>query len=449
MASYEAVKNTLNYSVALNPTSAFPLDARSMFGTKAAADAAALTAENAGSTNTVYYIGQILTVYENGVVSHYSIQEDKTLKEVGAAVMGDDQAIVVGDDGKISMKGFGTEYYKYVSKDVIVEGEFAYPDNMPAEADVGSFVKVADVWYILVAGEAEAASWEVAEVEPKTEDSYELTQGWTTGLTPQVIVNDNSVYELAWFEPSKITVEGLSSSMAALQATVENMGANVTANTEAIKTLNGDANTEGSVDYKIANVMNTLTDDGKVNTFKELVNWAENHNTEVANYGTDIKANKEAIDDLKQKALTDASQFATADQGALADTALQPEDISAGANGHLTVDGTDVKVFELQPAQYGVLGGMSPDGTTITMDANGVAKVGTIDSTNISDLDTKLEGVKNEAITEAGNNAAETFIPKANITTSTAVSAGIEAASDEKVVSEKAWMDAMTWKESM
>ena len=237
--------------------------------------------------------------------------------------------------------------------------------------------------------------------------------------------------------------------MAALQATVENMGANVTANTEAIKTLNGDANTEGSVDYKIANVMNTLTDDGKVNTFKELVNWAENHNTEVANYGTDIKANKEAIDDLKQKALTDASQFATADQGALADTALQPEDISAGANGHLTVDGTDVKVFELQPAQYGVLGGMSPDGTTITMDANGVAKVGTIDSTNISDLDTKLEGVKNEAITKAGNSAAETFIPKANITTSTAVSAGIEAASDEKVVSEKAWMDAMTWKESM
>ena len=127
MASYEAVKNTLNYSVALNPTSAFPLDARSMFGTKAAADAAALTAENAGSTNTVYYIGQILTVYGNGVVSHYSIQEDKTLKEVGAAVMGDDQAIVVGDDGKISMKGFGTEYYKYVSKDVIVEGVVIIP----------------------------------------------------------------------------------------------------------------------------------------------------------------------------------------------------------------------------------------------------------------------------------------------------------------------------------
>ena len=451
MASFvaENVTNMVSYPLALRPTSAFPLDARSMFGSKAAADAAALTAENAGSTNTVYYIGQILTVYENGVVSHYSIQEDKTLKEVGAAVMGDDQAIVVGSDGKISMKGFGTEYYKYVSKDVIVEGEFAYPDNMPADASVGSFVKVADVWYVLVAGEADATSWEVAEAEPKTEDSYELTQGWTTGLTPQVIVNDNSVYELAWFEPSKITVEGLSSGMAALQATVENMGANVTANTEAIRVLNGNADVEGSVDNKIANVMNNLTDDGKINTFKELVNWAENHNTEVANYGADIQANKEAIEDLQQNALTDASQFATADQGTLADTALQPEDIVAGSNGHLTVDGTDVKVYELNPAQYGVLGGMSPDGTTITTDASGVAKVGTIDSTHISDLNTKLEGAKNDAVTEAGNNAAETYVAKANITTSTAVSAGIEAASDEKVVSEKAWMDAMTWKESM
>lgn len=451
MASYvaENVTNVVSYPLALRPTSAFPLDARSMFGSKAAADAAALTAVNAGGSESAFYIGQILTVYENGVVSHYSIQEDKTLKEVGAAVMGDDQAIVVGADGKISMKGFGTEYYKYVAKDVVVEGEFTYPDAMPADAAVGSFVKVADVWYVLTAGETEN-TWVVADAEPKTEDSYELTQGWTTSLTPQVIKSDAGVYELAWFEPSKITVEGLSSSMATLQTTVENMDARVSANENAIKVLNGNADTEGSVDYKIANVMNNLTDDGKINTFKELVNWAENHNTEVANYGADIQANKDAIAELQQNALTDASQFATADQGKLADTALQPEDVTAGAtNGHLSVDGTDVKVFELKPAQYGVLGGMSPDGTTITTDASGVAKVGTIDSTHISDMDTKLAGAKNDAVTEAKQYTDETFIPKVNITTSTVVAGGIEAASDAKVVSEKAWMDSMTWKETM
>lgn len=448
------ISNILNWSMAFAPDGAFPLDARSLFYSKATADAAAATAEAAGSTSTTYYIGQILTVYENGVVSHYSIQEDKTLKEVGAAVMGDDQAIVVGDDGKISMKGFGTEYYKYIAKDTIIEeGEYAYPDNMPADADTGAYVKVDDVWYVLTADEDGTTSWVAADAEPRTEDGYELTQGWTTGLTPQVIVNDNSVYEMAWFEPSKITVEGLSSSMSSLQATVENMSTNVTANTEAINKLNGDAQTEGSVDYKIANILDSyLTGDGdtsKVDTLKDLINWAETHNTEVANYGTDIQSNKDAIAELQQNALTDASQFATAEQGKLADTALQPEDIVASTNGHLTVDGTDVKVYELQPAKYGVLGGVSPDGTSITTDDNGVASVAAVDYTKVTGLTEQLASYQTGAINTAKEYANETFIPKDNIVASTDVVDDVTAASEEKVVSEKAWMEAMTWKDSM
>lgn len=449
--SYNKISNLLNYSVSLNPTAAFPLDARSMFGTKAAADAAAATAENAGSTNTVYYIGQILTVYENGVVSHYSIQEDKTLKEVGSQVVGDNQAIVVNAKGQVTMKGFGTEYYKYISKDIIVEGEYTYPDAMPTDAVVGSYVKVADVWYVLNAADGESASWAEADVEPRTEDGYELTQGWTTGLTPQVIVNDSSVYELAWFEPSKITVEGLSSSMATLQASVENMGSNITSNTEAINILNGDASVEGSVDNKIANVLDAyITGDGdtsKLDSLKDIVNWAENHNTEVANYGTDIDANKKAIEELNSKVLTDASKFATAEQGAKADTAVQS--VTSGDNGHILVDGTDVKVYEPTPAKYGELGVVSPDGTSITTNDNGVMSVAAIDHTKVTGLDTQLTNTKNEAVKEANEYADGKFIPAENISTSANVAGSIEAASDAKVVSEKMWMETMMWKTTM
>ena len=443
--------NTVSWSLAMSPDAAYPLDARSLFYSKASADAAALTAKPAGGSGTQFYIGQILTVYENSIVSHYSIQEDLTLKEVGAAVVGDNASIVVNADGSLSLKNFGTSYWKFVGKDTIITGDYTYPDNMPADAKVGSFTKISDVWYVLTSDES-GDVWVEAEVEPKTND-YELVTGWKDNLTPKVVRNDNGIYGIEWFEPSSITVEGLSDSMAVLQTSVSNMQNNVDANNKAIAKLNGDASVEGSVDNKIANVMNNLTDDGKINTFKELVNWAENHNTEVTQFGTDIQTNKDAIAELQEQqknALTDPTQFATADQGKLADTALQPEDVVAGAtNGHLSVDGNDIKVFELQPAKYGTLGGISPDGTSITTNDAGVASVVAVDYTKVTGLTEQMTNYQTGAIDTAKNYANETFIPKANIVASTDVAGDVTAASEEKVVSEKAWMAAMTWKESM
>ncbi len=71
----------LNFSVSFNPTSAFPLDARCYFTSLALAKAAAATAEEAGSTSTVYYYGQKLLV-DDGITSKwYTIQRDGTLRE--------------------------------------------------------------------------------------------------------------------------------------------------------------------------------------------------------------------------------------------------------------------------------------------------------------------------------------------------------------------------------
>ena len=77
----------LDFNISLKPTSAFPLDARCYFESKSDADAAAATAEEAGSTNTIYYYGQKLVVVENGTATWYTIQPDKTLKKDGS---GDD-----------------------------------------------------------------------------------------------------------------------------------------------------------------------------------------------------------------------------------------------------------------------------------------------------------------------------------------------------------------------
>lgn len=64
--------------------------------------------------------------------------------------------------------------------------------------------------------------------------------------------------------------------------------------------------------------------------------------------GTDV-----AVHGLKSAAYTEASDYATAEQGALADSALQKADIATGsANGTIAVDGSDVAVKGLGSAAY-------------------------------------------------------------------------------------------------
>ena len=96
----------LNFSVSFNPTSAFPLDARSYFESYDAAVAAAATAEEAGSSTTTYYYGQTVAVVEGGVATLYTIQPDKTLSEVGPKIELNENVFAHDVDGKLNLLGF-------------------------------------------------------------------------------------------------------------------------------------------------------------------------------------------------------------------------------------------------------------------------------------------------------------------------------------------------------
>ena len=97
---------TLDFAVAFNRQTAFPLDAKSYFESLEAAQAAAASAQEAGSSETTYYYGQQIAVVESGKATLYVIQPDKTLKEVGGNILIDENAFVKGDDGKLSLLGF-------------------------------------------------------------------------------------------------------------------------------------------------------------------------------------------------------------------------------------------------------------------------------------------------------------------------------------------------------
>lgn len=522
MASYIKVTNTVNLPVSFNPQTAFPLDARSMFGSYAEAVAAAATAENAGSSNTVYYIGQTLTVFENDAVNFYQIQPDKTIKPVGTEPVGDDKSITVTDGGKISIKSFGQQYYQYIPADTIIPtGSHTYPDNMPAEAAEGSFIKIGDVWYKYT-----ASAWATTEEAPKTTAEYKLTTGWKAGLEPKVAQNaEGNGYEIAWYEPSTTTVEGLNSIVGSVQTQVENLTNVVSQNkTEtdskiagvekdykaaddaldkrvaAVETtttrLDGSAEVEGSVKNQIAaaiaNIMNNP--DETLNSIQELVDWVNNHETDVVTMGNDIAANKTAINKLETlvgtlpegtnatdvidyiKEAVDAEKTrALAAEGAISDkvTALETltgklgsaaqkdesyfakadevvKSVVAGeTNGHIAVDGTDVKVYELEKASSNKLGGVKVDGTSITVSEDGTASVAAVDSSKVTGLADAISTAKTEAVGSAKDYTDENAVAKTDIVDSQSVSESVEAASETKVLSEKAILDMLTWKTIM
>ena len=97
---------TLDFAVAFNRQTAFPLDAKSYFESLELATAAAASAQEAGSSETTYYYGQTVAVVESGKATLYVIQPDNTLKEVGGNIVINENAFVKDADGSLNLLGF-------------------------------------------------------------------------------------------------------------------------------------------------------------------------------------------------------------------------------------------------------------------------------------------------------------------------------------------------------
>lgn len=96
----------LNFAVAFNPQTAFPLDARYLFTSLVEAQEAAKGAVEVGSSTGTYFFGQNIVIVENQEATLYVIQPDKSLKPVGSAPVGDDKSIEINQDHQIAIKGF-------------------------------------------------------------------------------------------------------------------------------------------------------------------------------------------------------------------------------------------------------------------------------------------------------------------------------------------------------
>lgn len=96
----------LNFAVAFNPQTAFPLDSRYLFTSLTEAQEAAQGAVEVGSSTGTYFFGQNIVVVENEEATLYVIQPDKSLKPVGTVPVGDGKSIEINQDHQITIKGF-------------------------------------------------------------------------------------------------------------------------------------------------------------------------------------------------------------------------------------------------------------------------------------------------------------------------------------------------------
>ena len=380
--SYENVSNFLDFSVGFKPTGAFPLDVRTMFGSLAAAEAVAASAQPAGSSDSVYYYGMSITVVENDTVTKYTIMPDNTLKEDGTALIADNKSIEV-QGTTIKLKDFGTKYYAYHEADEVLDGTYASVDQLPTLARV-AYYQIGDVWYVNTPG----TGWDVAAEPPKTSSYYTMVDGWKEGLEPKVRLDtDTSSYIISWYEPSTATVEGVSSIVSSVQAATQQ-------NTEDIANLN-------------TNMADEIT-------------------------------------------------RATQAEGALSNriTVLENEErvgnvVAGDTNGYIKVDGVDVLVYSLPVATTTVLGGVMPDGTSIAVNDQGQISVQAVDHTKVTGLQNQIDTAVEESANTLNARIDDETVKKTDVVASDAVAADVSSASEQKVMSEKAILNMLTWKTTM
>lgn len=170
------------------------------------------------------YIGQILSLVDEvgGAAKAFIIANAAgDLLEVGSATLGDNKTITLDSNGVLALKNWGVQYYAWVE------------------------------------GEEQGTGEHVLQI---VDDSHP----WIAGLEPKVATGADGGLELAWYQPSTLTVEGVSSIVNTMQTTVNNLTSLIGTpdDTTESGTLYGDVNAlEEAVSEKLPLAGGIMTGD--------------------------------------------------------------------------------------------------------------------------------------------------------------------------------------------
>ena len=191
-----------------------------------------------------------------------------------------------------------------------------------------------------------------------------------------------------------------------LQTEMDAVEAKAAANETAIGVLNGDG--AGSVKKKIDDAFNDfatkISDDGVVNTYKELVDYCATHSADAAKMAGDISANKTAIAELERfvGALPEGIQATTviayinekiAAEGTRTDNAIKTavEALDANLSQEAGADGLALSITEEDGKITAISGSIAAN----TYDTHGAAKAVQGETTKtVKELEDDLAAIK-------------------------------------------------------
>lgn len=241
-----------------------PLDSTEVYYSKAAA------LEYAAGANA--YVGQKLVVIENGVVSHWSVEDTNgTLKELGSKPVADGTTVSIDENGKITLANI-SDKAEGTYNAVLVNGVLTWvkPSSTTVEglSDlITALTGRVDALETKV-GAAAAEGVAATGLYKAIEDALAAAKAYADENDDDTIYNDSElrgrIEELEKFfavadedslNEALDTLIEIQKEIAADDASAAAMLASIQAAEAAIEKLNGDVNTAGSVDKKIADAI--------------------------------------------------------------------------------------------------------------------------------------------------------------------------------------------------
>lgn len=246
-----------------------PLDSTEVYYSKAAA------LEYAAGANA--YVGQKLVVIEDGVVSHWSVEDTAgTLKELGSKPVADGTTISINDEGKITLANIA-EKAEGTYNAVLVNGTLTWVK--PSETTVEGLSDLISALTGRVdtletkVGEAASEGKNATGLYKAIADALEAAKAYADANDSDTIYNDSELRErIEELEKFFVTADGealnealdtlieIQKEIAADDEGAAAMLASIQAAEEAIEKLNGDVNTVGSVDKKIKDAIDAIPD---------------------------------------------------------------------------------------------------------------------------------------------------------------------------------------------
>lgn len=288
-----------------------PLDSTELFYSLVAAQDYAKT--------DVAYVGQKIVVIEtkNDVttVTHYGIESDNTLKELGSIPVGDGVTIEVVN-GKIqlaALEGHTTGTYQ----PFLVDGKIEW--RQPSATTVEGLDSR------LTTAEADIDALE-AIVGQEAAEGVEAS-----GLVKAVAENASAITavdtKIGTVAEGKTVIEMIADAQAAATYDDTDVKAGIEENKDAIALLNDGSTVEGSVDYKIAQAVAAIMEnpDETKNSINELVTWINDHAQDALELSNKVTANEEDIAALEE----------------LVGTTGVADQITAAIEAALKIDGVD------------------------------------------------------------------------------------------------------------